>query len=105
MIVLLVAHNIYHLVDRIVVEAHLCRTDVLSHIHRCAVRAEQQLLVEALVREVGPYAVVVLAEEESLLESFLHLCLSLQISLRLIVYLVEAYAKSLVSLVESGVNP
>ena len=32
MVVLLVAHHIYHLVNRIVLETHLRRSDVLSHI-------------------------------------------------------------------------
>ena len=48
-IVLLVAHDIYHLVDRIVSEAHLCGADVLRHIHARAVAAQQKLLVEAVV--------------------------------------------------------
>ena len=104
-IVLLVAHHVDHLVDGIVFVAHLGGADVLCHIDGGAVAAEQQLLVEAFVGEVGPYGVVVVALEESFLESFLHLCLTFQVGLRLIVNLVEAYAQGLVGLVETGIHP
>ena len=105
MVVLLVAHHIYHLVDREVLETHLGSADVLCHIHRCAVGAQQQFLVESLAGKVSPHRVVLVSLEESLGESFLHLCLSLEVSFRLIVYLVEAHSKSLVSLVEAGIHP
>ena len=105
MVVLLVAHDVYHLINGVVIEAHLGGADVLRHVDRRAVRAEQQFLVEALVSEVCPHAAVLLAEEKSLFEAFLHLGLTFQISLRLVVYLVEANAERLVRLVETGVHP
>ena len=104
-IVLLVANDVNHLVDGIVSEAHLCSTDVLCHVNAGAVGTEEQLLVESLVGKVSPYRVVRLAEEESLGESFLHLLLSYEVSVRLIVDLVEAYAECLVCLVETSVHP
>ena len=104
-IVLLVAHHIDHLVDGVVVEAHLSGADVLCHIHAGTVGAEQQFLVEALVGEISPHAVVGLAEEESLLKAFLHLVLALEISVRLVVDLVEAHAECLVGLIETSVDP
>ena len=49
MIILFIAHNINHTVDGIIAESQLGRSDVLRHIHRCSVGAEQQFLVESLV--------------------------------------------------------
>ena len=105
MVVLFVAHNIYHLVYGVVLVAHLCRTDVLCHIYAGAVGAEQQFLVETFVSQVSPYRVVLMSFEESFLQSFLHLRLTLQVSLAFVVYLVEAYAESFVCLVEAGIYP
>ena len=65
-IVLLVSHHIDHLVNGEVGEAHLGGADVLRHVDAGAVGAEQQLLVQALVCEVSPHRVVVLAEEQAL---------------------------------------
>ena len=79
MVVLLVAYNVYHLVDREVTETHVGGTDVLSHIYAGTIGAQKQLLVKSLVGEVCPYAVVVLAEEEALAETFLYLGLTLKI--------------------------
>ena len=44
-IVLLIAHHINHFVDGIVLKAHLGRADILRHIDRSAVAAQQQFLV------------------------------------------------------------
>ena len=105
MVVLLVAHHVDHLVDGEVIEAHFGCTDVLGHVDACAVGAEQQLLVQAVLGEVGPHAAVVLAEEEALGQTFLHLLLAHEISVGLVVYLVEAHAQCLVGLVETGIDP
>ena len=104
-VVLLIAHHVDHLVDGIVLEAHFGSTDILCHIDGGAVRAQQQLLVETLVSEVGPYTVVLVAFKESLGESFFHLGLTLQVGLALIIYLVELYAHFLVGLVETCIYP
>ena len=104
-VVLLVAYHIDHLVDGIVLEAHLGGADVLGHIDRGTVGAEQQLLVESLVGEVSPYGAVIMALEESFLQTLLHLCLTLQIGLALIVYLVKGDTHLLVGLVEAGIYP
>ena len=44
-VVLLVTNNVNHLVDRVVVETHLCRTNILCHINRCAVLTQQEFLI------------------------------------------------------------
>ena len=49
MVVLLVAHHVNHLINGEVFVTHLSRTNVLRHIDTCAIAAEQQLLVQALV--------------------------------------------------------
>ena len=79
-VVLLVTYYVNHLVDREVLEAEIGSTDVLSHINRSSVRTEQEFLVETLVGEVSPNRVIILAEEETLLQSFLYLLLTLEIS-------------------------
>ena len=81
MVVLLVAYDVYHLVDGEVAETHLGRTDVLRHVHAGTVRTQQQFLVQSVISEVCPYAVVVLSEEKTLCESLFHLCLSLEVSI------------------------
>ena len=78
-VVLLVAHHVDHLVDRIVLVTKLGCSDVLGHIHRGAVLAEQELLVETLFGEVCPYRAIVLAEEEAFLQSVEHYVLALKI--------------------------
>ena len=104
-VVLLVPDDVDHLVDGEVVEAHLGRTDVLRHVDRRTVLSQQELLVQPLFGKVGPYGVVVLAEEQSFLQTFFHLLLADKVSVRLIVDLVEAHAQCLVGLVETGIHP
>ena len=88
-IILLVTHHVDHLVDGIILETHLCRTDVLSHINAGAIGAEQQFLVKAFVGKVCPDGVVLVAFEESFGEAFLNLGLTLEVGLRLVVNLIE----------------
>ena len=104
-IVLLVAHHIDHLVDGKVGEAHLGGANILGHIYAGAVRAQQQLLVEALVGEVGPYRVVIFAEEQALSQSLFHLLLAYEVGVRLVINLIEAHAQGLVGLVEASIHP
>ena len=104
-IVLFVAHHIDHLVDGEILETHLCRSDVLGHVDAGSIATEQQLLIQSLVGKVCPYRVILMALEESLGETFLHLGLTFQIGLALVVDLIEADAHLLVSLVEAGIYP
>ena len=104
-VVLLIAHHVDHLVDGEVLIAQLGRADVLRHIDRCAVGADEQLLVEAVVAQVGPHAAVLLAEEEALLQAFLHELLAHEICVALVVYLVKSHTEGAVGLVKSGVDP
>ena len=73
MIVLFVTHHINHAVDGIILETEFGGADILSHIHRCAVAAEQQLLVQTGVGKVGPYRTILLAEHYAFLKPFEHL--------------------------------
>ena len=54
-VVLLIAHNVYHLVDGVVAEAELGCADVLCHVDRCAIAAQEEFFVESLSVEVGPH--------------------------------------------------
>ena len=104
-IVLLVAHHVDHLVNGIVGETLFGRTDVLRHVDRRTVSTEQQLVVEAFARQVGPHGAVFLAVEKTFLQSFEHFLLAFQVCVRFVVYLVEADTHHLVSLVEAGIYP
>ncbi len=104
-IVLLVAHHIHHFVNGEVAETEFGGADVLSHVDRSAVRAEQQLVVQSLGRQVGPDGTVLPAVHLAFLQALQHQLLALQVGLRLIVYLVEVHAHLAVCLVETGVNP
>ena len=104
-VVLLIAHHVDHLVDGIVLIAEFCSTDILSHIHRSAIAAEQKLMVESVTGEVGPHRAIFAAIHDALIESFEHLLLTFKISVALVVYLIEINAKTLVGLIKSGINP
>ena len=45
---MLITHYIDHLVDWVVLVTKLCSTDILSHIHRCAICTEQKFFVQAI---------------------------------------------------------
>ena len=105
MIVLLVAHHVNHLVDRVIFKAEGGRSDVLGHVNACSVSSEQQLLVESLVAKVGPDTAIGLAEEQPFGQSFFHFGLAFEVGFRLIIYLVETYTHSFVGLVEAFVHP
>ena len=105
MVVLLVAHHVDHLVDGIILEAHLGSTDILCHIDAGAITAQQQLLVQSLLGEVCPDRAVVMTLEESFGESFLDLGLTLQVGLALIIDLIEGDTEFLVGLIEAGIHP
>ncbi len=105
MIVLLIAHDINHLVDGIVLKAELGCADVLCHVDRGAVAAEQELVIKTLAGEVGPYGAILLAIHLAGGESFEHLVLALEIGLALVVNLVEIHPHALVGLVKTGVDP
>ena len=104
-VVLLVTNDINHLVNGIVLETHLGRTDVLRHIDRSAIATQQQLLIKSLVGQVSPYTIVLMALEETLGESLLHFGLALEVSLRFVVYLIKANAHLLVGLIETSIHP
>ena len=104
-VVLLVAHHVDHLIDGEILEAQLGCTDVLRHIYAGTIGTEQQLLIQALLGQVGPYRTVFSAIEETLLQTFFHLLLTFQIGVAFVIYLVEAYAQCLVCLIEAGIYP
>ncbi len=105
MVVLFVADDVNHLVDGIVGKAHLGGADVLGHVDRCAVAAQEQLVVEAVGGEVGPYRAVFLAVHDAFFKAFKHLFLAFEIGLRFVVDFVEVDAHAAVCLAETGVYP
>ena len=104
-VVLFVAHHIYHLVDRIVLIAEFCRTDVLSHINGSTVATQQELVVKTVSRKVGPYGIVFLAVHDALFKAFKHFFLAFKISFAFVINLVEINAHALVGFVETCINP
>ena len=105
MVVLLVAHHIYVTVEFVLCETLLCGAEVLGHIHRGAVAAEQQFAVEPVGGEVAPHATVGILHEDAHVESLLHQALAQQIGVVLVVNLVETDAQGLVGFVEAGEHP
>ncbi len=105
MVVLLVSDHIYHLVDGEVLIAEFGGAYVLSHIHRCAVCAEKELVVKSVACKVSPYRAVVFAIHYALLNSAEHKVFTLKICVRLIIDFVKAYAKTLVCLVKTFIHP
>ena len=104
-IILLVAHDVDHLINVVVVEALRRRADVLRHIDTRSISAQEEFLIQAVGRKVDPYRTVVLAEEESLLQAFQHLGFAVQIGFALVINLVEAYAECAIRLIEAGIHP
>ena len=104
-VVLLITHDINHAVDGIVLVTQLGGTDVLGHIDRRAVAAQQQLVVQAVGSEVSPHAIVFLAVEDALLEALEHGVASHQIGVALVVDFVEGNTHALVGLVKAGIYP
>ena len=104
-VVLLVADDIDHFVDGIVAETEFGGTDVLGHVDRSSVRTEEELLIESVLREIGPNGAVFAAIEEAFGESFLYLFLAFEVGFRLVVDLVERNAECLVGFVETGIDP
>ena len=79
MIILLIPHHIYHLIDRIILIAELGGAYILSHIYGCAVGTEKKLMVESVVCKVGPYGSILLAEHYPFLQASKHKILTLKI--------------------------
>ena len=63
MVLLFVADHIDHLIDGVVLEPQLGSTYILRHIDRCAVRTEQQFLIQTVLGEVSPDGTVLTAVE------------------------------------------
>ena len=62
-IVLLIAYHVDHLVDGIVAEAEFGSTDVLGHVDRSAVCAEEEFFVQTFLGEVSPHRTIFAAIE------------------------------------------
>ena len=105
MVVLFIAHHIYHLIDGIILITQFGSAYILSHIHRSAVAAEQQLMVEAVGCEVGPHRVILAAIHNAFFESFEHFFLAFEISVAFVVNLIEIHAHALVGGIKSGIHP
>ncbi len=67
-VVLLVAHDINHVVELVILEPAVGRAEVLRHIDRGAVAAQEQFLVQPVGRKVDPDRIVVAAVEHTLAE-------------------------------------
>ena len=105
MILLFIAYDIDHLINGVLVEAHLRRTDILRDVYRSTIRAEEDLAVKAFVCEVGPNGAVRVLDELAFLQPTQDFFLTEEVSLRLVVDLVEANAHALVGLVEASIDP
>ena len=105
MVLLLVAHDVNHLVYREVLIAKLGSADVLGDVDRGAVTAKEDLLVQTLRLKVGPNGAILVLLEESLLQTAQDLFAPHEVSVALVVDLVKGDAHTLVSLVKAFVDP
>ena len=104
-VVLLVAYDINHLVDGIVDVAELGGADILSHIHRSAVGAEQEFVVETGIGKICPHRAILLAIHDAFFESFEHFFLPFEIGVALVVDFVEIDTEAAVGFVKAGIHP
>ena len=104
-VVLLVTNDIDHVVELVLLEAAQRSTQILCHIYRCAIATQQQLLVQTVSLQVDPYRTILATVEYALVQTILHKALTQKIGLRLVIYLVEIDAQSLVCHIKSIVNP
>src|SRR6185503_2128175 len=105
MIVLLISHHINALISMILFVLFDGQADVLGHIYRCAISPLYDLLIQSVGFQVDPYAAIVLAEEYAFFQTELHQVLAQQVSIALIIYLIEVTADALVCLVKAGIYP
>ena len=104
-IILLITHNVNHLVNRIISETKFGRTNILCHVDRGSVTTKKQFVIQSFGSQVRPYGTIFFLEEETLLEPFHHLLFSFEVSIGFIIYLVEADTHHLVSLIKSCIYP
>ena len=104
-VILLVAHHVDEFVEAVVLETAVGRAEVLRHVDRGAVAAQQQLFVQPVGGEVYPHRVVGTAVEDPFAESLFHQLLAQQVGLRFVIGLVEVDAQRGVGFVEAVVHP
>ena len=100
MVVLLVTDDIDMGVKTVLGEAAFRRAEVLGDVDRSSVGTEDELAVEAVCSQVAPYGAVRVTDKRSILQSFLYKLLTQQVSVMLVIDLVERDTQSLVGLVE-----
>ena len=76
MILLLVTHDIDHLIDGILIKAHLRGTNILRDVDRGAIRAKEDLPIQTFAGEVRPYRTIRVLHEEPFVESTEYLFLA-----------------------------
>ena len=105
MVFLFVADHIHHLINREVLETQFGCADILRHINGCAIRTEEQFLVQSVFGEVRPNRTVFAAVELTGSQTFLHFGFALEVSLRFVINLVKANAHHAIGLIKTGINP
>ena len=104
-IVLFIAHHIDHLVDGIVAETELSSTDVLGHIDRSAVGAEEEFFVQTFFGEISPHRTIFAAIEQTFGETFFYLFLTFEIGVRFVIDFVERHTEGFVGFVKTSIHP
>ena len=80
-VILLVTHHIDHGVDGIIIETELGGADILRHVDRRAIGAQQQFLIQTIRCKIGPYRTIFFLEEQPLIEATEHLLFSGEVGL------------------------
>ena len=104
-IVLLISHHIYHLVDGKVAETELSSTDVLGHVDRSAVGAEEEFFIQTFFGEIRPYRTIFTAIEQTFSKTFFYLFLPFEVGVRFVIDFVERHTEGFVGFVKTSIHP
>ena len=105
MVILFISNNIYHPLCAKFFISFLCSAKILCHIHRCAVTAQQEFVIQPCIREINPHRTIILLIEDTALQTILNQVLAQQVGFAFVIQLVETYAKALICILKAGIHP
>ena len=105
MVILLVADHVNQAFGIEFLLAEPCGSQVLRHIDRCPVFAEQEFFIQAFVPEVGPDRTVFSLVQDTFFQAFLYHAFAEKVSVGFVINLVEVDAQTAVSGIEALVDP
>ena len=104
-VILFISNHIHHFIDRVLFVADFSCSDVLRHVNRSAVGAEEKFLVQPVGGEVCPHGIILTLVKHSFCHPFFHLGFSFGVGIGFVVYFIKIDSQFTVCLVETGVHP